>query len=114
MNSSTSEAVYTKMAEFLDGEKQNFVAYVVTVVPKNPVRFNKTFCPSVRGTRLPEREDIKIVDGATFYEIATGDTDALKKLYACLPAVINSILGNGEITETEKVKFNELFTRAFT
>jgi len=113
MNSSTSEAVYTKMAEFLDESKKDYIAYVVTIVPKNSARFNKTFCPSVRGERLPEREDIRVVDGATFYEIATGDEQALKKLYTCLPKVISTILGTDELEETEKTKFNELFTRAF-
>ena len=115
MNSSVSEAVYTKMAEFLDTNKKGYTAYVVTVIPKSPNRFNKNFCPSVRGIRLPSRDDIRIVDGATFYEVATGDADALKKLYKSLPTAIKQYLQvNDKQYEPELKKFESLFIKAFS
>ncbi|MAZ56524.1 Eco47II family restriction endonuclease [bacterium] len=115
MNSSTSEAVYTKMAEFLDGEKNGHTAYVVIVIPKSSNRYNKTFAPSVRGTRLPERDDLKVVDGATFYEIATGDSEALNKLYASLPEAIKHVTDVTDKNYAPNLEsFQELFEKAFS
>lgn len=114
MNSSSAEAVYTKMTSFLDGLKKGYTGYVVTIIPKSPPRFNRTYNPSVRGASLPVREDLRIVDGATFYEIATGDSEALKKLYQSLPTAIQHVTGRyGDDFKPEIEKFNELFSRAF-
>jgi hypothetical protein len=114
MNSSSAEAVYTKMVEFLDGTKQGYTGYVVTIIPKRPRRTNTTYHPSVRGRRLPERDDLRIVDGATFYQIATGDNDALIKLYRALPTAIKAALRKSDAEyKPELSRFEELFTRAF-
>ena len=114
MNSSSAEAVYTKMASFLKKAKLGYTAYVVTIIPKTPTRFNKNFCPSVRGKKLRSRDDIRVVDGATFYKIATGDSDALKKLYTALPAAIKQALKiNNALYKPELEKFEELLVRAF-
>ena len=114
MNSSSAEAVYTKMVEFLDGTKRGHTGYVVTIIPKNPRRTNTTYHPSVRGHRLPEREDLRIVDGATFYEIATGDANALIKLYRVLPTAIKKATRKNDAEyQPELANFEQLFTRAF-
>ncbi len=115
MNSSSAEAVYTKMVEFLTATRQGYTGYVVTIIPKSGARFNRTYNPSVRGVPLPAREDLRLVDGATFYEIATGDRDALQKLYHALPLVIQDVLHrHGADFKPEIDRFNELFSRAFT
>ncbi len=114
MNSSSAEAVYTKMVEFLNSTKRGYTGYVVTVIPKRLRRINTTFHPSVRGKRLPKREDLRIVDGATFYQIATGDADALKKLYEALPTAIRKALGKDTIEYKPELKsFEQLFFKAF-
>lgn len=114
MNSSSSEAVYTKMVDFLDTTKKGYTAYVVTVIPKTPNRFNRNYNPSVRGTRFPSRNDLKVVDGATFYEIATGDADALLKLYKALPSAIKKALKKTDATYKPELKnFEKLFFKAF-
>jgi len=115
MNSSSAEAVYTKMSEFLDTTKLGYTGYVVTIIPKTGSRFNRTYNPSVRGVSLPARDDLRLVDGATFYEIATGDRNALKKLYRALPEVIKDVLGRHNLEfKPEMEKFDKLFSRAFT
>jgi Eco47II restriction endonuclease len=114
MNSSSAEAVYTKMVDFLNNTKKKHTAYVVTIIPKTPKPFSKNFCPSVRGKKLPSRDDLKITDGASFYKIATGDKDALKKLYAVLPSAIKEALSiSNSAYKPELVRFEELLTRAF-
>lgn len=115
MNSSSAEAVYTKMASFLGTTKLGYTGYVVTIIPKTADKFNRTYNPSVRGVSLPAREDLRIVDGATFYELATGDKNALQKLYRALPGVIQDVLQrHGSEYKPEIEKFDDLFTRAFT
>jgi len=115
MNSSSAEAVYTKMVSFLEGSKQGYIGYVVTIIPKSATRFNRAYNPSVRGVSFPAREDLRIVDGATFYEIATGDAEALKKLYKALPRVIKKVLKKTDADfNPELKKFDELFSIAFT
>lgn len=114
MNSSSAEAAYTKMVSFLDGTKKKYTAYVVTVIPKTQKPFTKNFCPSVRGKRLPSRDDLKIIDGASFYEIATGDKNALKKLYAVLPSAIKQALKISDpLYKPELAEFEKLLTKAF-
>lgn len=115
MNSSSAEAVYTKMVEFLTTTKRGYTGYVVTIIPKSGARFNRTYNPSVRGISLPAREDLRLVDGATFYEIATGDRNALQKLYRALPIVIQGVLQrHGSEFKPEMERFNDLFSRAFS
>ena len=56
--------------------------------------YDKPFTPSDNRThqRRDAREDIRVIDGKSFYELATGDSEAIKKLYNVLPAVINNLL----------------------
>ena len=114
MNSGSAEAVYTKMVSFLDNTKSGYTGYVVTIIPKKPKRFIKPFNPSVRKVKLPERPDLKLIDGASFYELATGDTDALKKLYQVLPiAIIKALKKSESEYKPELAEFEELFLTAF-
>ncbi len=74
---------------------KNFTAYYVTIIPKKPVRFNRTFTPSDKetGSKLAENEKIRIIDGASFYSMVTGEKKALQQLFYCLPSVIKDVTG---------------------
>lgn len=116
MNSSSAAETYRKMERFLDGTATGYMGYVVMVIPKNKQRFRRPFAPSVAGQRLPIRNDLELVDGATFYEIVTGDKDALSKLYKCLPDAINMATGGNAATvtaESNVSKLIDIFNRAF-
>jgi hypothetical protein len=53
--------------------KPGYTGYLVIIIPKKPKRYLK-----------PLGRDVFEVDGATFYEMATGETNALKNLYNAL------------------------------
>jgi hypothetical protein len=95
-----NNAVSPKHSKF-----NNYTAYYVTVIPKRPVRFDKTFFPSDRqtGTRTQENELIRHMDGAGFYHLATGHQDALKDLFTVLPKIIADISGTGISTTDFKI-----------
>lgn len=38
-------------------------------------------------------ENIRVIDGATFYDLATGETDALRQLAFALPKLMRHELG---------------------
>jgi len=112
MNSSSGAETYRKMANFLEHVDRGYTGYVVTVIPKNKQRFKKPYNP---GTTA-ERQDLFIVDGSTFYEIVTGDKDALKKLYACLPKAIATAMTRRDMTimSPDNIKkLTEIYERAF-
>ena len=62
---------------------KDYTSYFVTVVPKKPVRFDKTFEPSDKdkGMKCPKNELIRIIDGARFYSLVTGVDNALEQLF---------------------------------
>jgi len=73
---------------------KEYTAYFVTMIPAKPVRLDKPFTPSdkQKGMLGAINDKIRIIDGASFFEIATGVTDALKQLHSVLPPVIENIV----------------------
>jgi len=75
---------------------KGYCAYFVNIIPKKPERTDQPFTPSDKetGKLCSTNEDIRIIDGASFYELVTGRKDALKELHAVLPDVIEHIYRN--------------------
>lgn len=69
---------------------KDFTAYFVNIIPKKPIRLNEPFTPSDKetGEKCPLNEKIRIIDGASFYELVTGEPNALEMLHNTLPVVI--------------------------
>lgn len=69
---------------------KGFTAYFVQIIPKNAVRFNKAYTPpdNKTGSKKPVNELIRIIDGWSFYELATGMEGALELLFDALPKLI--------------------------
>ena len=92
--------------------------YYVEVLPKNQNKYNHPFTPSDNKTkkRLPVREDIRVIDGASFYELLTGHENALLELYKELPAIVAEIINEtfGENLESKKVIESEAFLYNFS
>jgi len=86
MNSSSAEATFDKLANWLRYRDKGFTAYVVTVVPKSPTRFDKPWTHSTVLT--PARNDIRIIDGASFYDLATGEPGSLALVYSELQKLL--------------------------
>jgi hypothetical protein len=95
-------------------------AYFVTIIPKNPLRFNKPFQPSdkEKGAKCPENELIRIIDGASFYALVTGDENALYDFYTVLPNIIENIFSKcydqAGFRIPDKAAFSKYFDMAYT
>ena len=91
---------------------KGFTSYYVSIIPKEPNRFNKLFTPSdkEKGQKCPNNELIRHIDGASFYSLVTGENDALEKLFDALPVVISEITGRN-IIDNRDVK--RLFKLAY-
>jgi hypothetical protein len=88
-------AIYDDLSDQLKTKYKGYVAYYVEIIPKNRAIYNKPFAPSDNRTheRRIAREDIRVIDGKSFYGFASGDPEAIKKFYDVLPIVINKLLG---------------------
>ena len=84
----------------------DYTGYYVEILPKNGKRYNNPFTPSdnLTGRRLPEREDIRIIDGKSFYSLLTGEPDAMDKIYKMLPEIVAEILHENFEYEIDKAK----------
>jgi hypothetical protein len=108
MNAGSTKAVYNTLAGFLKGSKKGYVAYLVIILPKTSRRFIKPFV-------LPKkryRKDMLKIDGATFYEIVTGDKKALETLFKVIPKAV-SIIKNNKDFKTKTEDFLDLYVRAY-
>jgi hypothetical protein len=81
-----------------DSRYRGCTAYLVEVVP-NKIRYDKPFTPSNNkdGTRCATKEDIRVIDGYSFYALATGEADALTHLAKALIEVIQKHQGLTEL-----------------
>ncbi len=91
-----------------------YTAYFVTIIPKRPIRENSVFTPSDNetSTKLPSNVLIRSIDGASFYELVTGEANALSDLFSCLPEVIASLIGKN-LSTSDKHRLDQLFHEAF-
>lgn len=75
---------------------KGYTAYFVNIIPRKPARFDITFEPSdkEKGMKCAKNEQIRIIDGASFYTLVTGRENAITELYDALPKVIEDIFRN--------------------
>jgi hypothetical protein len=66
-------------------------------------------------TRRPKREDIRIIDGVTFYEKITGDKNFLYKVYREIPVVLSDILNKEDLKDKiiEDKRFENFYRETF-
>ncbi len=106
---SLSDLVSPKSSKYKD-----YVAFYVTIIPKNPERFNKPFVPSdkTKGQRCATNEKIREIDGASFYEIVTGNYNALADLFDVLPKIIKNEYPNSMLAiDNLKTCFSTAFIK---
>ena len=92
---------------------KGYTAFYVAIIPRNPDRFDRPFTPSNKetGNKCPLNEQIREIDGASFYSLVTGHQDALKDLFTVLPKVIQKCFP--ESNEVEPSKLEHFFNLAF-
>lgn len=93
---------------------KGFTAYYVAIIPKKSGRYNNPFTPSDKGKgeKCPINEHIRMIDGASFYDLVTRTENSLEKLFNVLPEVINEC-SNGKYIFKDKAKLNSFFKLAF-
>ncbi len=92
-----------------------YTAYFVNIIPKNSTRYNRPFTPpdNTTKTNRPSNILIREIDGASFYDIVTGDQSALRDLYSVLPNVIQHITGHTTLSNTDKIALYRYYLKAF-
>lgn len=90
---------------------KDYTAYYVAIIPKKPIRYNRPFTPSdkEKGSRCPNNELIREIDGSSFYEFVTGTPNALQSLYHVLPDVIQAVVG-----DVQQVRDFDMLKRYFS
>lgn len=112
MNSSSAEAVYSKLTNHLRFGEKGYIAYVVFIIPKNPKPLNTRWSPNKITMSL--REDIRRIDGASFYELATGYNNALKMLYEALPKAVSMVINGSPDKIKSSRLYEDLISRAYS
>lgn len=98
---------------------KGYKAYFVNIIPRKPERTDTTFTPSdkERGAACPKNENIRIIDGASFYHLVTGREDALKELHTILPSAIEVVMrerfGMAEFSIQDRASFMQYFSLAY-
>lgn len=108
-------AIYDDLKKQLKSRYAGYTAYYVEVIPKNKKTYNKPFVPSDNRThkRRPVDESIRVIDGKSFYALASGDEYALEKIYARLPSLIAKTLRKPRRKFGKDASFTDLFKRAY-
>jgi hypothetical protein len=108
--------LYDAIKMMLDeDEYQGYTGYYVEIISQGRKKYDKPFTPSdnkAGGKRRSMNKKIRIIDGVSFYAMATGRNQALKELFDIVPQVI---MDNHEykIDKSEAEKYLRLFKMAF-
>lgn len=113
---SDKKTLYDNLSNQLNGKYKGFTGYYVEIIPKKQNVYNLPFTPSDnlnKGNRNAN-EKIRVIDGKTFYDLASGTNNALHKLYQVLPQVIEKVT-HGEINDkiTSSDLHKSLFSQAY-
>ncbi|MBI3255821.1 MAG: Eco47II family restriction endonuclease [Candidatus Andersenbacteria bacterium] len=92
LNSGGFWNMHTTLTGHLDYGGRGFTAYYVPIITETPKAFNKPFSTTRNGIRTPIREDLRTMDGKSFYAMASGDANALANLYRALPDALAHVL----------------------
>ena len=110
--------IYDDINHLLNNKYLSYVGYYVEILPKNGKKYNKNFTPSdnKKKERRPDNEKIRVIDGESFYELVTGNKNALRILFNEFPILIDEILKeefegyeSSELGGKEEILFNTIF-----
>ncbi len=80
LNANVSKTLHRLFTEHRK-EHSSDTVYLVTIIPKKG-RVNEPWVPTVRGSvQYTADENIRIIDGASFYDLATQEEDSLHQVY---------------------------------
>jgi len=107
--------VYEDLKLLITTTYKGYRSYYVEIIPKNKMSYDVPFVPSNnrKHERMASNKNIRVIDGKSFYALATGYPNALRDLYDVLPQVIADIQGKVMGEAFEKETFSDLFKRAY-
>jgi hypothetical protein len=95
-------------------EYEKFLGYYVEVIPQGKKKYDKLFVPPDNKTkkRRPSNKNIRVIDGISFYALATGRKSALQELFE---AISHILVDNYKfkLSKSEALQYFELFKKAF-
>lgn len=96
-------------------EYENYIGYYVEIIPQGKRKYDKPFTPPDNKTkkRRPTKNKIRIIDGVSFYSMATGRENALQELFEVLPIIITE-KHNYKMSKREATEYFELYKMAFS
>lgn len=88
-------SIYDELEAVLAMRGEDWVGYYVEIIPRGKKVYDDPFTPSDHKTQKnrPKNEKIRVIDGKSFYDLASGHDGALKELFLVLPNVISDIKG---------------------
>jgi len=107
--------IYDELKEALSQQEyKGFQGYYVTIIPKEKDAL-KYFTPSDNRTskRRPRNAKIKEISGWLFYDIATGQKNALFTLFSALPEILGVHFGYDASSFISKDTLKEVFNRTY-
>lgn len=111
LNSSSAAATYNKLVNHLKYDKKGYTAYLVQIVPSKAEDYDIPWSPSLSTDKL--REDIRRIDGESFYDLVSGEKDTLERVYDYLPDVISRLQGTEELNAEDKSQLKKMFRKAY-
>lgn len=96
-------------------EYEDFIGYYVEIIPQGKNKYDKVFTPSDNKTnkRRSSNEKIRVIDGVSFYSLATGRKYALQELFEVLPIILVDDY-KYKLSKKEALQYFELFKMAFS
>lgn len=106
-NSKSAQGVFDELNEAIKGDYKGFTAYHVQIIPKNKKEYDKIWSHNKN-----INEKIRLIDGKTFYKLASGYDNAIELLYKAVPIVISNIRQKNNIFSDDKL-FEILFEKTY-
>jgi hypothetical protein len=114
MNSASALATYDNLSRHLDyREQKGGIAYLVEILPKRRERYCFPFVASEKNVQRPERSDLLRIDGASFFDVATGEADSLRRFYLYWSWLLEAQLEFEESNPGIRSGYELLFERVF-
>lgn len=108
--------IYEDLMSLVNGKYKGYISYYVEIIPKGRKTYDIPFSPSdnKKHKRKSAHKNIRLIDGKSFYKLATGYPDALRELYMILPLVITEIQGRlPKLSHSDQNELERLFDLAF-
>jgi Eco47II restriction endonuclease len=116
VKASDKTVIYKKLDDLVNIKSSNYkdyTGYYVVIIPNSAQRFNRPFTPSdpASGQRKQTKDNVREIDGCSFYKIATGYDDALLQIFESLPKILTKM--TNKTLNSQHQKTLAFFKKAF-